>query len=160
MLLTAGGVIAVVVVFIIAVSLASFTDSSASKGNTVTAGQAALGLSPSGQIVSAANMRPGDARSGDVEVTNSGERADLSLTVNAPGSAFTSALKLKVTPRGEPANVLYNGAFAAPAPIQLGTLGKGGSKSFTLSISLPQGTVSSLGGSELNAGFVWEARTQ
>jgi hypothetical protein len=105
-------------------------------------------------------MRPGDSRSGDVEITNKGERADVSLTVNATASAFTDALKLKVTPRAEPANVIYNGAFAAPGPIQLATIGGGGTKAFTLTISLPQNTVSSLGGSQLNSSFVWEARTQ
>jgi len=151
--------IAVVVVFVVALSLASFTESSKSTGNSLAAGKAALSLSPSGQIVSAANLRPGETRSGDVEVTNAGEQAEVSLTVKAPASAFTDALRLKVTPRGEPANVIYNGAFAAPGPIQVGSFGAGRVKAFTLSITLPQGTVSSLGGSQVAAIFTWEART-
>ena len=70
--LLAGGVIAFVVVFVILFSNASFTQSSHSRATSSAPGQVGLTLSKPGPIVDAADLRPGQSRSGDIEVTTTG----------------------------------------------------------------------------------------
>lgn len=161
--LIAGGVMAVVVVFVIALTSAIFTAQSKSTGNQITAGRAALQLSTSGQIVDARNMRPGDTRTGNVSVTNTGERASLSVGVigidNAPPLAL-NALRLKITEQGSSGRVLFDGALGDATSVELGTFGPNETGSWIFEISLPQDVSPAVGGSNLpNTAFRWEART-
>ena len=154
-----GGVAAFVVVFVILFSNASFTQSSTSNGNSLSAGGIGLSLSKSGAIVDASDLVPGDSRSGDIQVTNTGDRARLSVTpTGVPGtSALAQALKLKITPAGQPANVISNAPLAPASRIDLGIQSAGQTSSWTFELTLPT-TAAGLRGATLDAGFDWEVR--
>jgi hypothetical protein len=159
--LLAGGIIAFVVVFVILFSNASFTQSSHSKGNSFTAGGASLSLSKTGPIVDATDMQPGQSRTGDITVTNTGNAGPLSVSATGIATApvLASVLRLKITPQGQPSNVLYDGTFAGASGIALGNLGGGQAGAFTFEITLPLSIDPSLAGVQLNASFEWEIRT-
>jgi hypothetical protein len=154
-----GGVTAFVVVFVILFSNASFTESSHSEGNKVSAGTVGLTLSKSDPIVDAADLVPGQSRSGDIQVTNTGNRARLSVTpTGVPGtSALAHALKLKITPTGQPGNVVHNAPLAPASRIDLGTQSPGQTSAWTFELTLPI-SAAGLRGAALNAGFEWEVR--
>src|SRR6476646_5633377 len=78
--LLACGVIAYVVVFVVLLSNASFTERRSSKGNQFNAGNAARQLSKPDAIVDASGLRPGETRTGDIDVTNTGEAGTLRVT--------------------------------------------------------------------------------
>lgn len=160
-LLLAGGVMALVVVFIVLLSNASFSDQTRSNDNRFSAGKAALQLSQTGAIVDAANLKAGDSRSGDIQVTNTGERARVSVAVKgaAADPALASALRLKITARGAPGTVFYDGSLGNAGRVELGTLGPGEASALTFQISLPSGSDPALAGRQLDAAFEWEART-
>ena len=155
-----GGVIALVVVFVILFSNASFTESSRSEGNKLTAAQVGLTLSKPGAIVDAANIRPGQSRSGDIQVTNTGNRAQLSVkpTGFADTSPLAKALRLKITPQGQPGTVISNSPLAPAQRIQLGTQTTGQTSAWTFELTLPSPPPPGLAGSSLNAAFDWEVR--
>src|SRR5688572_18666908 len=157
--LLAGGVIAFVVVFVILFSNASFTQSSRSKDNKLTAGQVGLTLSKPGAIVDPAVLRPGQSRSGDIEVTTTGHAGTLSVrpTGFPDTSPLAKAVRLKITPRGQPGTVLSNAPLAPAQRIVLGSQGGGQTSAWTFELTLPLGS-SGLGGTSLNAGFDWELR--
>ena len=158
--LLAGGVIAFVVVFVILFTNASFTESSHSDDNRFSAAEVGLTLSKSGAIVDAAGIRPGQSRAGDIQVTNTGDRAKLSVTPTGfpDTSPLAQALRLKVTPRGQPANVISNAPLAPAQRIQLGTHGPGQTSSWTFELVLPSPSPPGLAGTSLNAAFDWEVR--
>jgi len=154
-----GGVIAFVIVFVILFTNASFTESSRSEGNKFTAGTVGLTLSKAGPIVDAADLVPGQSRSGDIQVTNAGDRARLSVTpTGVPGtSALAQALKLKITPTGQPGNVIHNAPLAPATRIDLGTQGPGQTSAWTFELTLPT-SAAGLRNASLDAGFEWEVR--
>jgi spore coat-associated protein N len=160
-LLLAGGVIAAVVVFVVLLSTASFSEQTHSKNNQFAAGAAGLQVSKPGAIVDATNMKPGDSRTGDVEVTNTGERARLSVTVKgtAAAPALAAALNLKITTRGAPGTVLYNGPLGSAGRVELGTFVRDEKGAWTFELSLPSNADLSISGTTLDATFEWEART-
>jgi hypothetical protein len=61
-------------------SLALFTDSVAAGSNTFSSGTVKIGINPTSTIVSMSNMMPGDAVTGPVVVTNSGQSMRYSIT--------------------------------------------------------------------------------
>lgn len=161
LLLIAGGTIALVVVFVVLVSNASFTQATQSKGNQFMAGAAQLRLSTTGPVVDALSLKPGDTRTGNVDVTNTGERASVSITVRGTGGApaLASALILTIKLRGAPGTVYYNGPLNGAGRVALGTYAPGATLELTFEITLPSGVDTSLGGKSLDANFEWEART-
>ena len=161
LLLIAGGTIALVVVFVVLVSNASFTQASQSKGNQFMAGAAQLRLSTTGPIVDALSLKPGDTRTGNVDVTNTGERASVSISVKGTGGApaLAAALILTIKLRGAPGTVYYNGPLDGAGRVVLGTYAPGATGELAFEITLPSGVDTSLGGKSLDATFEWEART-
>ena len=160
--LLAGGVIAFVVVFVILFSNASFTESSHSEGNKLSAGQVGLTLSKPGAIVTAAGLRPGQSRTGDIDVTTTGHSGTLSVTPTGfpDTSPLAKALQLKITPRGQPGTVISNAPLAPAQRIVLGPQGGGQTSAWTLELTLRSPAPPGLGGMSLDAGFKWEVRTQ
>lgn len=160
-LLLAGAVIAFVVVFIVLLSNASFTSKSESKGNSLAAGATSLQLSTDARIIDADNMKPGEKRTGTIRVTNTGERARLSVGVigiqSAPALADALRLKIESDP---PGTVFYpEGPLAGATRVVLGAHGPGQESALTFALTLPAGADPSLGGARLDAGFEWEARS-
>src|SRR3954452_11152000 len=78
-LLISGGVVLLVVASVIGFSGAYFTSNSQSPGNEFAAGGMTLTLGVPGQIVDGNGMLPGDTRSGEQEVGNTGHRGLLVL---------------------------------------------------------------------------------
>lgn len=155
-----GGVIAFVVVFVILFTNASFTESSHSDDNSFSAAEVGLSLSKSGAIVDAAGLRPGQSRSGDIEVTNTGEPARLSVTPAGfpDASPLAKAMQLKIAPRGQPGNVVHNAPLAPAQRIQLGSQSRGQTSAWTFELTLRSGAPPGLGGASINASFDWEVR--
>ena len=160
-MLFACGVIAFVVVFVILLSNASFTERSNSKGNSFGAGETALRLSTLDPIVGAFNLRPGQTRAGEIVVTNAGDPAFLSVTPRGSASSpqVAQALRLRVAPRAEPGNPAYNGPYADAGRIQLGTQGRDATSAWRFEITLPL-SAPPLAGQALDGSFEWETRTQ
>ena len=160
-LLIAGGVIAGIVVFVVLLSGADFTEVTGSPGNELSAGDADLNVVPAGAIVNADAMRPGDIRDGEVTVTNRGSRANLSVTVKgaATAPAVAAAVRLKITDRDAPAVERYNGPLADAGRVELGTFDSGAAGAWKVQLSLPSDADPSLSGTRLDASFEWEART-
>src|SRR4051812_7286743 len=161
-LLLAGGVIAAVVVFVVLFSSASFTASSKSTGNSITTGSAALTVtSPADPIVDADQMKPNSARSGDATVTNTGERAIVSLAVKGTSAepAVAAILNLKIAKKSDPSVVPYNGPIAGATAVNLGTYSNGQAVTWTLTLSMPSTVDPALGGKKMPTDFEWTVRT-
>ena len=158
--LLAGGVAAFVAVFVVLFTNASFTQSSRSEGNRLAAGTVGLSLSKPGRIVDATDLVPGQSRSGDIEVANTGDRAKLSVIATGvpAASALGQALRLKITPAGQPGNVIHNAPLAPASRIDLGTQNPGQTSAWTFELTLPT-SAAGLRNASLDAAFEWEART-
>jgi hypothetical protein len=161
LLLLAGSVIAFVVVFVVLLSNATFTSKSESRGNSLAAGTTSLSLSASGRIINADDMKPGDSRQGNISVTNTGERARLSVTPTGLGGApaLAQAMTLKISERDAPGTVKWNGPLANAGRVDLGPHQTDETSAWTFELTLPAGSDSSLRGAKLDAGFEWEARS-
>jgi hypothetical protein len=161
-LLLAGGVIAAVAVLVVVLSSASFTASSKSASNALGAGRAELTVtSPNDPIVDAAQMKPNSVRSGDVTVTNTGERAIVSLEVKGTSlePSLAAVLNLKIAKKSDGSVVPYNGPIAGAGHIDLGTFATGSGTTWTLTLSLPSTVDPAVGGKQIAADFDWGART-
>jgi hypothetical protein len=100
-------------------------------------------------IVSATGMAPGDARAGDVTISNTGDltgtfslsKSNLSDTPGPAGGALSGALDLlvqDVTNPAAPATV-YSGKLGAMDERPLGDWAPGGSRTYRFTVSLPDG---------------------
>jgi spore coat-associated protein N len=137
---------------------------------TARALRAAGGLSISdsrgGQaILSATAMAPGETRSGEVTITNSGDVAgELTLSKSGlvdAGGPLSTTLDLAVDDitTGSPARV-YAGKLAAMGALALGSIAAGGSRSYRFSTTFPQGSAAhdnALQGASSTVQFDWDA---
>ncbi len=159
-LLIAGGLIAGVVVWAVLLTSAVYTEESKSSGNDVSAGEARLSVSPTGPIVAADGLKPGDVRQGDAMVTNLGSPARLSVTVKgaAAAPALAAAVMLEILDRDTPSMVFYSGPLGGAGRVDLGAYGAGATKAVRIKLSLPSSASPSLSGQSVAASFEWEAR--
>jgi len=160
--LLAGAVVAFAAVAVVLISNAAFTVSSNSGANSFSAGTIGLTLSKSGPIVDAANLRRGQSRSGDIEVTNTREPGVLSVTPTGfpDTSPLAQGMQLKITPQGQPANVFSNAPLAPAKRIVLGPQGSGAVSAWTFELTLRPDAAPDLGGTSLDASFEWEVRSK
>jgi hypothetical protein len=152
---------------------ASFTASSPSPGNLVTAGSLTVDNTKKdngvqGAIFSVANMKPGDSTSGTVRVDNTGSVAgDFSLAlanvVSTPGpngGNLAGKLNLHVEDvTGTPADV-YNGLVSGfgPAKSLAPSWAGGTNRTYKFTVSWAAGaTDNNYQGSELELDFDWSA---
>ncbi len=140
-LLIAGGVIALVTLTLVGFSGAYFTSTSRSPGNEFEAGEVGLQLSETGEVVDGDGMVPGDTRSGDQTVTNTGHRAVLALEALGldTGSPLAGVLNVRVRqvlPAGPGA--AYDGPLAGLGRVELGTLANGESRTYTITVEWPE----------------------
>jgi hypothetical protein len=140
LILISTGVAAFVVTAVVGFSGAYFTSTSQSPGNEFAAADVGLQLSQTGQIVEGFGMRPGDTRTGDQTVTNTGHRAALVLgLLNLdPGSPLTAVLNVRVR-QTEPAspNDSYDGPLASLDQVGLGTLDPDESRTYEITLAWP-----------------------
>jgi hypothetical protein len=140
-LLIAGGVIALVTLTVVGFSGAYFTSTSRSPGNEFEAGEVGVELSVTGEVIDGDGMLPGDSRSGEQTVTNTGHRAVLSLEVLDldPTSPLAAVLGVRVRqtlPAG--ADAAYDGPLADLGSVELGTLAKDESRTYSITVEWPE----------------------
>lgn len=128
---------------------ATFTSSSASAGNMVTAGSVEIDNSHDGTaIFTASGLVPGDSTSGTVQISNTGSSpGNFSLTqdniVDTPATPpFSARLDLvvqDVTNAGSPQQI-YSGKLNGMGTIQLGKWSAGETHKYEFTTTFPNGT--------------------
>jgi hypothetical protein len=111
--------------------------------------------------LSVENLVPGESRAATIRVSNAGSAASLSLVANtvdrvgAGGTPLSSLLRLRiVSPAG---SVLYAGSLAGLPRLRLGQIAAGGSRAFSLTVTLPRNAGNEVAGGALSAAFAWSA---
>jgi spore coat-associated protein N len=98
-------------------------------------------------ILTAAGLTPGDSRSGEVTIANTGDlegafalsKSGLSDTPGGGGGTLSGVLELLVQDvTGAPATV-YSGKLAAMGPLPLGDWNAGTSRTYRFTVSFPDG---------------------
>jgi hypothetical protein len=134
---------------VIMASGANCTSSTANPGNTYTAGDLKQSNSKNGSAVFSANlMKPGETRSGTVDITNTGD-IDGVFTLNKSNlsqtAGFASKLNLVVTDckadgcgNANDASV-YSGSLSGMGPEALGTFAPGELHRYQFAVTFPDG---------------------
>ena len=160
LLVAAVGLLVLVTTTTLATSGAYFTSASRSPDNRFAAAGVSLRLSQSGDVVDGSEMRPGDVRSGDQTVTNTGHRALLVLDVVDLDlrSPLTRVLDVRVRQTRPPrAAAAYDGPLARLHDLELGTLERGESRTWTITVTWPAREDSRrLEGSSTSLDFDWQ----
>ena len=140
LLLIALGVIVLVITTVIGFSGAYFTSTSRSPGNEFAAAHMGMDLSRTGEVVDAGGMVPGETRSGDQVVTNTGHRGTLVLDVVDLDlrSPLTDVLDVRVRQtQPEKPDAAYDGPLTGLDRLPLGTLAHAESRTYRISIVWP-----------------------
>jgi hypothetical protein len=159
-LLIAGGVTLLVAGAVIGFSGAYFTSTSGSPGNEFAAARMGLELAVPGQIIDGEGMVPGDVRTGDQTVTNTGHRGHLVLEAQGLTSAgeLTNALEIRIerTDSSPPVGV-YDGALDRLDSLDLGTIETDERRVYTFTVTWPEGQDSgALNGDSTSLVFDWQ----
>lgn len=141
---------------------ATFTASSANPTNTFTAGTLTQSNSKNGTaIVTGTNMKPGDVKSGEVTIKNTGSLAgDFTLTESDRSNAFTAGkLKLKIVKKSAPTVALYEGDFGAvtPNPIVLEKFDPAEENTYVFTVTLDATAGNVDQGKSATATYTWDA---
>jgi hypothetical protein len=114
-------------------------------------------------ILSARDLRPGDAKTGEITVMNVGDQAGtFALTsggIADAGVPLSGVLDLAVqdiTPGRESA-VVYSGKLGSLASVDLGTLAQGEVRRYRFTVALPADVGDAYQGASTTASFVWTA---
>jgi hypothetical protein len=162
-LLIAIGVMMLVALTLINFSGAYFTSSSRSPGNEFAAGAVAFELSEAGQVVNGAGMVPGNTRSGDQTVTNTGHKSELFLEVLHldTRSPLAAVLNVRVRqtepPHPQGSEPAYDGRLVDMRRVPLGTLGHDAVRTYTITVEWPERDDDrNLRGEQTSLDFKWE----
>ena len=134
------GVVILVVSSVIGFSGAYFTSTSRSPGNEFAAAGMGLDLKIPGQVVDGQGMLPGDTRSGEQTVTNTGHRGLLVLSATGLKSTkLTRVLDLQVrrTDTESPVEV-YDGPLIDMGPVELGAMEQDETRDYTFKLIWPE----------------------
>ena len=119
-----------------------------------------IGSSRAGAAILAANgMKPGDVRTGTIEVTNIGDTAGT-FALAAIGMTPTPVaheLDLDVRDMGRTPAVVYSGKLDALSSVPLGDMAQGEAHTYLFSVSLPADAGDSLQGASSAVTFLWSA---
>ena len=155
-----GGVTLLAIASAIGFSGAYFTSTSRSPGNEFAAAGMGLTLEVPDQIVDGAGMRPGDVRTGDQSVTNTGHRAQLVLEGKDIDRTQPLSRVLTVTIRQtEPsaATPVYDGRLSDLRSVDLGALNKDERRSYSFTVTWPASAGSpALDGTSTSIRFDWQ----
>jgi len=118
-------------------------------------------------ILNAANLRPGESRSGSVQIANTGDLAgtfslaqsNLGDTPGPLGGPLSGGLDLLLEDVTAPAAPvpIYSGALAGLGSRPLGEWAPGTSRSYRFTVSLPAAGTVALAGSAASVSYVWTA---
>lgn len=161
-LLIAVGMILLVSLTLISFSGAYFTSSSRSPGNEFAAGSVEFTLSQTGPVVNGDEMRPGDVRSGNQVVTNTGHRAVLHLEVRRLDEQarppLMDVLQVRVqqtAPAQQPP--AYDGPLSSLSRVRLGTLARDEARTYTITVTWPApDNYLSLRGNQIDLNWDWQ----
>lgn len=142
---------------------ADFSSHSANPANTFSSGNLVQSNSKSGvAIVTGSNLKPGDVRSGEVTITNSGSLAGtFKLTESKASNGFGEGdmtLKIDDVSGKSPVSV-YNGDIGkVPAGgIGLGSYAAGEARTYRFTATFAQGSPNSDQGKVAAADYEWDA---
>ena len=152
---------ALAAVSIAAGSGATFSSQSANPANTFTSGTFTHSNSKNGaSIVTGANLKPGDSRSGEVTITNTGSLAgSFTLTERNASNPFTaSMLQLVIVDTASGAEI-YRGELGkvAAGGIDLGTFAAGAARTYRFTVTLQAGAPNADQGKTATADYQWDA---
>ena len=162
-LLLAGGVMAVVAVFVIGFSGAFLTTSSKDPGNTFSAGTVRVSLSKTGSLLDGTNLKPGVTRTGSVNVTNSAQKAQLTLGVstitNTPSTkTLADVIRITVTQTSPSIAQRYDGLLQDLRNVPLGTFAAGEQRAYRIDLLWPAADDDlARAGVTTNYAFEWRA---
>ena len=159
-LLIAGGAMLLITATVIGFSGAYFTSTSKSPGNEFAAASMKLVLANQGQIVNGNGMLPGDVRSGDQTLTNTGHRGTLVLEAQDLDQSQQLSRVLDITiQQTDPAqpDPVYDGPLNRLESLQLGTMQKDENRTYTFTVTWPALEDSpALAGSNVSLVFDWQ----
>jgi spore coat-associated protein N len=142
---------------------ATFTSKTANPSNTVTSGTLLQTNSKSGAaIVTGSDLKPGDRRTGDVTISNTGTLAgDFTLVEKNATSGFSAGnlnLRIDDVTSGTAVNV-YDGDFekVASGGLSLGTYAAGAARTYRFTVTLAQAAPNSEQGKSASADIEWNA---
>lgn len=141
---------------------ATFSSQTATPSNTFASGTLTQTNSNNGvAIVTGANMKPGDVKTGEVTITNTGSLAGVfKLTeINDSNGFAAGSLNLKITDVASSATV-YDGDLGSvgEAGIPLGTYAAdGGAKTYRFAVTLASAAGNADQGKTAAAEYVWTA---
>jgi hypothetical protein len=143
---------------------ATFNSQSANASNTFTSGTLTQTNSKNGvAILTGANMKPGDVKTGDVTIKNTGTLAGtFTLTETSAANAFGAGdlhLKIEdVTNASAPTQVYYGDLGSVNANgISLGSFASGEQHTYRFTVTLDQNAPNSDQGKAATADYVWTA---
>ena len=150
---------ALVVVTVIGFSGAYFNSTSRSPGNEFATAGMGLDLTVTGQVVDGAGMRPGDVRSGDQSVTNTGHRGLLVLAAQGLDQTqpLSKVLNISIRQTAPAATApVYDGPLTGLGSVQLGTMEKDERRTYTFKVTWPASQdAPALDGTSASLTFDW-----
>jgi len=142
---------------------ATFTSQTANPANTFTSGTLTQTNSKAGaSILTGSNMKPGDVKTGEVTIKNTGSIAgDFKLSEKNAANAFNAgSLKLKIedVSTATPTQV-YSGDLGgvAGAGIALGSYAAGEQHTYKFTVTLDQNAPNTDQGKSATADYQWDA---
>jgi spore coat-associated protein N len=155
-------------------SVSLFTSSSANPDNTFTAGSLSHSNSKEGAaILTATNMVPGGAQTGQVTIRNTGDvsgrfrlsSSNLTDTPGPNGGRLSEVLTLQVVDSSGTPTTIYDGNFNAMPSTDLGTWVKDEEHTYEFTVTFPNGGVppsattgdNAYKGSSTKIQFNWDA---
>ena len=127
---------------------ASFSSSTANPANTFTAGTLTHSNSKQGAaILTAQNMIPGDIKTGTVTITNTGDvagtftlsQSNITRTPGPNGGDLAARLDLKIEDTTGSPQTVYTGKLDALTPQNLGQFAAGAARTYTFTVTFPDG---------------------
>ncbi|WP_205696921.1 TasA family protein [Conexibacter sp. SYSU D00693] len=139
---------------------ASFTSQTANPTNTFTSGTLLQSNSKNGvAIVTGANMKPGDVKTGEVTIKNTGTLAgDFKLSETNATNGFTAgSLNVKVEDVStSTATTVYNGDLGGLGAKTLGSFAPNEAHTYRFTVTLAQAAPNADQGKSATADFVWD----
>ncbi|AWB91172.1 TasA family protein [Aeromicrobium chenweiae] len=137
---------------------ATFTSTSSNTISSVTSGKLEQTNSKDeAAIFNASDIKPGDAVTGSLTITNSGTLpADFSLTETDAVNGFGDKLTMVVTKTGTTTPV-YTGTFDKLAKTGLGEVAPNAANEYTFTVSLDKTAGDTLQGQTASAAFTWDS---
>jgi hypothetical protein len=141
-------------------SVAAFTTSAKNTG-TISAGDLVFDLVPSASFVDTSGLRPGDSRTGSVQIANRKSGATFTLSFSGlDASPLRDVLQLTIDQTAPVSRQLYNGPLKDVRPIVLGRIETGASIQLGFSFVWPSDQrAPQLQGQSVPFALQWSART-